>query len=61
MTERLLTVTEVSDYLGVPVATLYRWRTHRDGPRGIRVGRYVRYRRTDLDAWLEQQADPVPA
>lgn len=27
MTERLLTTQEVADYLGVPVATLYRWRT----------------------------------
>ena len=59
--DRLMTVAEVADYLGVPVATLYRWRTHQDGPRGIRVGRYVRYRRADLDSWLDRRADPAPA
>lgn len=61
MTDPLLTVDEVATYLGVPVGTLYRWRTHNGGPRGIRVGRYVRYRRADVDAWLDRQADPAPA
>jgi excisionase family DNA binding protein len=42
--ERLLTIAEVSDYLGVPVGTLYQWRHKQTGPKGIRVGRHVRYR-----------------
>lgn len=32
--------------------TLERWRQTGDGPRYILVGRVVRYRRSDLDAWL---------
>jgi excisionase family DNA binding protein len=42
--ERLLTIAEVADYLGVPVGTMYQWRHKRTGPKGIRVGRHVRYR-----------------
>jgi hypothetical protein len=35
----------VSEMLGIPVPTLYRWRYKGDGPVGYRVGRHVRYRR----------------
>ncbi|MDP9459405.1 MAG: helix-turn-helix domain-containing protein [Actinomycetota bacterium] len=51
------TVTEVSAYLGIPVQTLYQWRTSSKGPRGIKVGKHVRYRWTDVEAWLDSQAD----
>ncbi len=57
MAEALLSVDEVAAYLAVPVATVYRWRTHGSGPRGVRVGRYVRYRRADVEAWLDAQYD----
>jgi excisionase family DNA binding protein len=53
--ERLLTVKELAHYLGVPVATLYRWRYQREGPAGFRVGRHVRYRRRDVEAWIERR------
>lgn len=43
--------------LALPVATVYGWRTKGVGPRGIKVGRHVRYRRSDVDAWLEAQSD----
>ena len=54
--EKLLTLAEVAEMLGVPVATLYQWRYHGTGPVGIRVGRHVRYRTADVDAWLEEHA-----
>jgi excisionase family DNA binding protein len=47
----------VSEMLGIPIHTLYRWRHKGDGPVGYRVGRQVRYRREAVEAWLEQQAD----
>jgi excisionase family DNA binding protein len=50
-------LTDVSEMLGIPVHTLYRWRYKGDGPVGYRVGRHVRYRREAVEAWLEQQAD----
>ncbi len=43
--DRLMSLTEVSEMLGIPVHTLYRWRHKGDGPVGYRVGRHVRYRR----------------
>lgn len=35
---RLLTIKELAEYLGVPVATLYQWRYRREGPRGVSCG-----------------------
>lgn len=52
----LLSIEEVSAYLGVPVATLYGWRTKGTGPKASRVGRWVRYRAEDIERWLDQQA-----
>ena len=49
---RLWTVEDVSAFLGVPVKTLYQWRTKGYGPAGMRIGRYVRYRREDVMAWV---------
>ena len=48
---------DISEMLGMPVHTLYRWQSKGDGPVGYRVGRHVRYRREAVEAWLEQQAD----
>jgi hypothetical protein len=45
-------------YLGgrekpISTLTLADWRTKHVGPAHIRVGRLIRYRQSDLDAWLE--------
>jgi excisionase family DNA binding protein len=53
---RLLTVNEVAGYLGVPVKTLYQWRHKGVGPRGMRVGRHLRYRSGEVDRWLDALA-----
>jgi excisionase family DNA binding protein len=55
--ERLMSLAEVAELLGVPVSTLYRWRYLGEGPAGYRIGRHVRYRRAAVEAWLERQAD----
>lgn len=39
--------------LGVPLATLYQWRHEGKGPKALKVGRHLRYRRKDVDAWLD--------
>ncbi len=57
---RLVTIEELSDYLQVPVKTLYDWRHRGLGPPGLRVGRHVRYRQADVDAWLESRLDVAP-
>jgi excisionase family DNA binding protein len=53
--ERLLTVEELAEYLGVPVATIYAWRYRREGPPGFKVGKHVRYRWRDVEEWIERQ------
>ena len=35
--------------------TLADWRTKHVGPAYLRVGRLIRYRQSDLDAWLESR------
>lgn len=50
---RLWTVQDVATFLGVPIRTLYEWRRKGYGPTGIRVGKYVRYRREDVLSWLD--------
>ena len=55
--ERLMSILDLSEMLGIPVETLYGWRHRGEGPRGYRIGRHVRYRRSSVEAWLEEQAD----
>ncbi|WP_019806703.1 helix-turn-helix transcriptional regulator [Saccharomonospora halophila] len=57
MSSKLLTIRDVADYLGVPVNTLYQWRTKGYGPEGRRIGKYVRYRPQDVETWVEQQGE----
>jgi excisionase family DNA binding protein len=51
--ERLLSPSDVARLLDVPVATLYAWRYRSSGPRAVRVGRHLRYRRADVESWLD--------
>jgi excisionase family DNA binding protein len=55
--ERLMTIDDLSEMLGIPIETLYGWRHRGEGPQGYRVGRHVRYGRSTVEAWLEGQAD----
>jgi excisionase family DNA binding protein len=55
--EKLMTLPELAELLGVPVGTLYGWRHRGEGPPGYRIGRHVRYRRATVEAWIESQAD----
>ena len=56
----ILTVDEAAAYLAIPKATLYTWRTRRVGfgPRAVKVGGCLRYRRVDLDAWVADHLEP---
>ena len=56
MSQPLLSVKDVADYLQVPVATVYQWNSIGTGPRRHRIGRHVRYRQVDVDAWVDRQA-----
>jgi excisionase family DNA binding protein len=50
----LFTPEELAGYLKLPsVETIYAWRSRRRGPKATRVGRYIRFRKVDVDVWLE--------
>lgn len=59
--EKLLSVDEVADYLGVPVNTLYQWRHKGTGPTAFRVGRFLRYDPAAVRSWLADQSEPTGA
>jgi DNA-binding transcriptional MerR regulator len=51
---RLWSVQDVADFLGIPVQTLYQWRTKGYGPPARRIGRYLRYRPADVRSWVDE-------
>jgi predicted DNA-binding transcriptional regulator AlpA len=56
MTEQLMTTKEVCAYLNMAESTLLLYRALGTGPRYIKIlRRLVRYRRSDIDAWLVAQ------
>jgi excisionase family DNA binding protein len=60
MKERLvvaetLSTLEAAEYLGWPAETLRKWRQLGTGPRYVKAGNHVRYRKATLDRWLEQR------
>ena len=50
--DKLWSVQDLSGFLGVPVPTIYQWRTKRYGPVGLRVGKHIRYEPADVERWL---------
>ena len=55
--DEMLSIEEAAAFLRVPVATMRYWRhLGATGPFSFRVGRHVRYWRTDLILWLAEQA-----
>ena len=55
VSDRLVEPQEVADYLLVPVATLAQWRYLGQGPRFLKIGRFVRYRWSEVERWLNAQ------
>jgi len=58
--DRLVNDEEASEHLRLAPGTLRQWRYRGRGPAFVRVGGKVRYRRGDLDAWVERnRVDPA--
>ncbi|MBV8980395.1 MAG: helix-turn-helix domain-containing protein [Acidimicrobiia bacterium] len=53
----LLTVDELAEFLRSTPDAVYALRYRGDGPRGVRVGRRVLFRRSDVDDWLDARSD----
>jgi excisionase family DNA binding protein len=58
--EPLLDVAELASYLGVPVSTVYDWRTRGLGPRAYRFGKHLKFAVSDVWIWIEQQREIDP-
>jgi len=52
----LWTIKQVSNFLGVPVGTLYQWRHKGYGPPAWRLGRSLRYDAAAVRRWLVEEA-----
>ena len=62
MTNDLLTPEEAAKYLTLFPGTLKQWRSQQRGPRYVKVGGRVRYRRDALDEFLQsREIDPARA
>jgi excisionase family DNA binding protein len=51
--EALMTEQELAEYVRVSLRTVRKWRAEGTGPPYLRAGRQIRYRKRDVDAWLE--------
>lgn len=56
-----MNIGQAASYLGMSKATLYTWRTRRPGfgPRAVKAGGALRYRKSDLDDWIEAHAETL--
>jgi excisionase family DNA binding protein len=55
--EPVLSMSELASSLQVSVQTIYDLRSQGRGPRGFRVGRELRFRLSEVDAWLARMED----
>ena len=53
--ERLLTLQQVSELLGVRPSTIYKW-THRGFIPHTKVGRLLRFRESTINKWLDKRS-----
>ncbi len=51
VSDRWQSVDEIADYLGVSKDTVYTWVTSKGMP-GHKVGRFWKFKREDVDAWV---------
>lgn len=58
--ERLWTTSEVAEFLGVPVATLWQWRHAGIGPEAFKVGKHLRYDPDVVRLWLVEDCQRAP-
>lgn len=57
--EPLLNIDELAGYLGVPVSTIYDWRTNGKGPRAYRFGKRIMFGITDIRTWMDAMREPA--
>jgi excisionase family DNA binding protein len=48
-----LSLEQASDYIGVSEAAMRSWKRGGKGPAFFRAGKLLKFRKSDLDAWIE--------
>ncbi|WP_082462145.1 AlpA family transcriptional regulator [Agromyces sp. Leaf222] len=48
-----LSVDELAQYLQLSKETIYHWRLDGTGPRATKLGKHLRFRRENVEAWLQ--------
>jgi predicted DNA-binding transcriptional regulator AlpA len=51
----LMTLAELCEELSITEPTAYYWRQTGKGPKGARIGKNLRYRRADVQAWVDSK------
>ncbi len=57
--DRLLSVRALAEYLGIPVNRIYTMRWRKQAPPAVRVGKELRFRESDVVAWLTTLGDGI--
>jgi excisionase family DNA binding protein len=55
--DEILTTDEVAALAKVPLATLYRWMSRGESPPYYKIGRYARWKRSEVLAWFDSKQD----
>jgi predicted DNA-binding transcriptional regulator AlpA len=55
--DRLWSIKDVDQFLGVPVATIYQWRVRGEGPPATKLGKHLRYEPGVVRAWVSEHRD----
>ena len=55
--DELITLAVLAAMLKVPRQTVYAWRSRGEGPPGIKLGKHVRYRKRDVEKWLDARTE----
>jgi excisionase family DNA binding protein len=58
MTDRLLTVAQVAEFLAVRTSTVYHWAYERR-IRTVKLGRSLRFRQSDIEAFIKSGERPA--
>lgn len=59
--ERMLSTSQFAEYLCVAPQAMYDLRITGRGPRAVHVGRELRYRVSEIRAWLDRMSEPAGA
>ena len=58
MNDKLLNKYDLHEWLGVKLSTLREWRQTGKGPKYIKLNRLVRYKKADVDRWIDEESHP---